>query len=216
MSIYQLKASFQNLLRPIVRRLASWGITANAVTVTAMLISVSLGILLFAYAALWRPEDGGYRLWLLLPVWLFVRMALNAIDGMLAREHGQKSNLGAILNETGDVISDVALIIPFFILAWHVDDAIAVPLIFAVLILAIITEYIGVLGPMLGASRRYDGPLGKSDRAFVFGALGLAYGLGWIPTGTFVLSGVFGLCTVLLLVTCVKRVKSILNEVKHA
>ena len=30
---------------------------------------------------------------------------------------------------------------------------------------------------MVGASRRYDGPMGKSDRAFVFGALGLWVGL---------------------------------------
>ncbi len=31
----------------------------------------------------------------------------------------------------------------------------------------------GALGPLVGASRRYDGPMGKSDRALVFGALGL-------------------------------------------
>ncbi len=36
-------------------------------------------------------------------------MALNAIDGMLAREFNQQSTLGAILNEVGDIISDAAL-----------------------------------------------------------------------------------------------------------
>ena len=36
---------------------------------------------------------------------LFLRMALNAIDGMLAREFNQKTNLGAYLNELTDVIS---------------------------------------------------------------------------------------------------------------
>ena len=49
----------------------------------------------------------------LLPAVLFVRMALNAIDGMLAREHGQKSALGAFLNELCDVVSDAALYLPF-------------------------------------------------------------------------------------------------------
>jgi hypothetical protein len=34
---------------------------------------------------------------LVLPGFLFVRMALNAIDGMLAREHAMKSRLGAVL-----------------------------------------------------------------------------------------------------------------------
>ena len=44
-------------------------------------------------------------------------MALNAIDGMLAREYGQKSRLGAYLNELGDVVSDAALYAPFALLA---------------------------------------------------------------------------------------------------
>jgi CDP-diacylglycerol--glycerol-3-phosphate 3-phosphatidyltransferase len=46
-----------------------------------------------------------------------------------------------------------------------------------VIVLAVISEYAGALGLMVGASRRYDGPMGKSDRAFVFGALGLWVGL---------------------------------------
>lgn len=40
-------------------------------------------------------------------------MALNAIDGMLAREFNQQSTLGAILNEVGDIISDAALYLAF-------------------------------------------------------------------------------------------------------
>ena len=36
----------------------------------------------------------------------------------------------------------------------------------------------GVVAVQVGASRRYDGPMGKSDRAFVFGLLGLLIGLG--------------------------------------
>jgi CDP-diacylglycerol--glycerol-3-phosphate 3-phosphatidyltransferase len=39
-------------------------------------------------------------------------MALNAIDGMLAREHGQASRLGAVLNELGDVVADAGLYLP--------------------------------------------------------------------------------------------------------
>jgi len=39
--------------------------------------------------------------------------------------------------------------------------------------MATLSELAGILGPAVGASRRYDGPLGKSDRALVFGALGL-------------------------------------------
>ena len=44
--------------------------------------------------------------------------------------------------------------------------------------LAALSEFAGALGPMIGVSRHYDGPMGKSDRAFVFGLLGLLAGLG--------------------------------------
>src|SRR6187551_1259346 len=99
-SIYQLKPAFQNLLRPLVQRLAGAGVTANSVTLTAMLISIALGIWLY-FCATSAPH------WfLLLPLWMFVRMAFNAVDGMLAREHQQQSPLGAYLNELSDVISD--------------------------------------------------------------------------------------------------------------
>jgi CDP-diacylglycerol--glycerol-3-phosphate 3-phosphatidyltransferase len=44
-------------------------------------------------------------------------MALNAIDGMLAKEFALKSRLGAMLNELGDVFSDAALYLPLLRLA---------------------------------------------------------------------------------------------------
>jgi CDP-diacylglycerol--glycerol-3-phosphate 3-phosphatidyltransferase len=104
---------------------------------------------------------------------MFLRMAFNAIDGMLAREFGQQSALGAFLNELTDVLSDAALYLPFALVtpfqAFWVGS---------VIVLAGVSEFAGALGPTVGASRRYDGPLGKSDRAFVFGALGLYIALG--------------------------------------
>jgi CDP-diacylglycerol--glycerol-3-phosphate 3-phosphatidyltransferase len=112
-----------------------------------------------------------------LPLTLFFRMALNAIDGMLAREHGQASKLGAILNELGDVVADAAMVLP---LALRPEFP-SIPLVVWVT-LAIMVEMTGVIGVQVGASRRYDGPFGKSDRAFAIGALGLALGLG-VPSG---------------------------------
>jgi len=91
-SIYELKPRFQALLRPLVGRLARAGVTANQVTVAACSVSVALGVWLF----FGRPDRWAFAL---IPLWMFLRMAFNAIDGMLAREHGQKSALGAFLNE---------------------------------------------------------------------------------------------------------------------
>ena len=169
MTIYDLKPRFQALLRPLARALHDMGVTANQVTLAACLLSVVLGAVL----CLWAEHS---ILFLLLPPWLFVRMALNAIDGMLAREFGQKSNLGAFLNELTDVVSDAALYLPFaFALQFGWLE------VAGVIFLATLAEMAGVVAVMIGASRRYDGPMGKSDRAFVLGALGLVIGLGGPP-----------------------------------
>nr|MBL8456069.1 CDP-alcohol phosphatidyltransferase family protein [Zoogloeaceae bacterium] len=165
MSIYALKPRFQALLRPFVRRLAARGVSANAVTLAAMSLSVALGAVLFWCA-------GQTALFLLLPAWMFARMAFNAIDGMLAREFGQQSPLGAYLNELCDVVSDAALYLPFALIAPFGWGSVG-----AVIFFSVVSEMAGALAPMVGAARRYDGPMGKSDRAFVFGALGLWLGL---------------------------------------
>ena len=101
------------------------------------------------------------------------RMAFNAIDGMLAREHGQQSVLGAYLNELTDVLSDAALYLPFARIAPFDPFWVG-----AIVLLAAMSEMAGVLGAVVGGERRYDGPMGKSDRAFVFGVFGLVVALG--------------------------------------
>ncbi len=199
MSIYDLKPKFQNLLRPLVIKLEQRGVTANQVTLTACAISVILGLILTALS-------GYHWLFILIPIWLFVRMALNAIDGMLAREFNQKSRLGGYLNEITDVVSDAALYLPFAFV--HPFDALQIGLI---IWLSALTEFCGVLGQVQGKTRRYDGPLGKSDRAFLFGVLGLVYV--FVPTLPDFLYGLLWVDIILLIVTCVNRVKSGLAEV---
>jgi CDP-diacylglycerol--glycerol-3-phosphate 3-phosphatidyltransferase len=134
-----------------------------------------------------------------------VRMALNAIDGMLAREHGQKSDLGALLNELGDLLSDAALYLPFAVIA-----GVSPFLVVIAVVLAGASELAGTAALLIGASRRYDGPMGKSDRAFVFGALAflLAVGVGpglWLDIALLALIG-------LLLLTTANRVRQALRE----
>jgi CDP-diacylglycerol--glycerol-3-phosphate 3-phosphatidyltransferase len=156
-------------------------------------LSVALGAVL----ATW---PGRTALFFLVPVWLLLRMAFNAVDGMLAREFGQASRLGAYLNELGDVISDAALYLPFALLPgsspWLVG---------AVILLSVVSEMAGVLGMSVGTGRRYDGPMGKSDRAFVFGLAGVLVGLG-VPLGA-ALDWIWAVVAAMLLVTIVNRVR---------
>ena len=199
MSIYDLKPKFQNLLRPLVIKLEQRGVTANQVTLTACAISVILGLMLTALS------DYNW-FFILIPIWLFMRMALNAIDGMLAREFNQKSRLGGYLNEITDVVSDAALYLPFAFV--YPFDALQIGLI---IWLSALTEFCGVLGQVQGKTRRYDGPLGKSDRAFLFGVLGLVYA--FLPMLPDFLYWVSWAIVILLIATCIKRVKSGLAEV---
>ena len=192
-TIYQLKPKFQNLLRPLVHTLYQRGITANQVTLFAclgsMLIAGIITVSLRNFTILW-----------LMPIWLFVRMALNAIDGMLAREHQQSSKLGAYLNELCDVISDAALML--ILLPITGINSIAV---FSVIFLALLSEYAGVMAPLIGEKRRYDGPMGKSDRAFVLGALCVGLALNIISM-TF-LNGILWVMVALLMFTIYQRIQ---------
>jgi CDP-diacylglycerol--glycerol-3-phosphate 3-phosphatidyltransferase len=197
LTLYSLKPAFQDLLRPLASRIVRAGGTANQVTIGAMALSLAAGAL--------AAFGGSPRQFLAIPFCLAVRMALNAIDGMMAREFCQKSRLGAYLNEIGDVVSDAALTLPFALVPgvglWPVGAA---------MLLAIISEFAGVLGPAVGASRRYDGPMGKSDRALAFGALATWIGLG-LPTGA-VLAGLVWLIAALTAVTIVNRIRAGLSE----
>ncbi|ATZ63902.1 CDP-alcohol phosphatidyltransferase family protein [Acinetobacter bereziniae] len=206
-SIYQLKPAFQNLLRPLVQWLFKRGVTANQVTLFAMFISLALSIFLYLYY-LNHPVNW----WLLLfPLWMLIRMAFNAIDGMLAREFNQQSNLGAFYNELSDVIADTALYVCLIAFAF-----IHAKLLLLVAFLAILSEYTGVMAPLIGQQRRYDGPMGKSDRAFWFGLMTVV--IVFFPllsTNLQLLSlicnGILSLMGVLLALTIYNRIKNSLK-----
>jgi CDP-diacylglycerol--glycerol-3-phosphate 3-phosphatidyltransferase len=195
-SVYDLKPRFQALLRPLVSILVTKGVTANQVTSAAMLASAATGLVLWGLA--------GCRLsLLLLPLVLFLRMALNAIDGMIAREHNQQSRLGAVLNEVGDIVSDAALYLalvpalaPFGAASW--------PIVLFVVV-AILTEFVGVLGQTIGGGRRYDGPMGKSDRAAAIGLLAFLIAVG-VPGGAWI-DWVVGLLALLAAWTTINRAR---------
>ncbi|MEM0966048.1 MAG: CDP-alcohol phosphatidyltransferase family protein [Verrucomicrobiota bacterium] len=197
-SVYDLKTRFQALLRPLVLRLAGWGVTPNAITVLALILSLAVGIWLFL-----APECR--IVYFAYPVFLFVRMALNAIDGMLAREFEGKTRLGAFLNEIGDILSDAALYLP---LGFLPGASPALGSVFVVM--AISTEFCGLIPQTQGMSRRYDGPMGKSDRALVVGVFFFVAGIwpGVLPAVNPILAVLGLLCAV----TCFRRVEKALQE----
>jgi alpha-beta hydrolase superfamily lysophospholipase/phosphatidylglycerophosphate synthase len=164
--VYGLKPRFQGLLRPVAGRLVDSGIRANHVTFAACAGSIALGTVLSLNAD--RPV-----LFFLLPTFLFIRMAMNALDGIMAREFGQASRLGVYANELGDIVSDAFCLLPFAFVPGFSPVWMG-----ALIFLAAMSETTGILAQFVQASRRYDGPMGKSDRALVFGLIAIWIGAG--------------------------------------
>lgn len=199
-SIYEIKPKFQQLLMPIVDWMRKIGMTPNQVTILALVLSIVTGIILSIF-------HENKWIYILMPIVMFVRMALNAIDGVMAKRYQMKSHLGLLLNELGDVISDLFLFIPFVFIAE--DYGIGIMLFIS---LSIISEMAGVTVRVIGSSRRYDGPMGKSDRAFIVGFISflIFVHLNIIPYLHFV----FYVCSILMLINIYNRITNGLKEVK--
>ena len=158
-SIYKLKPKFQKLLQPLLLLLKRIGVSPNHITVFTIFFSLLIGYILFLGInnSFW---------FIIVALGLLIRMMLNALDGMMANQFNLQSKLGEILNEIGDVISDIAIYFPFLYF-----EAIKSEYVILFIFLSIINEFCGVLAKLISGSRRYDGPMGKSDRAFLVGII---------------------------------------------
>ena len=175
---YDLKPAFQRLLMPLLTRLRNAGVTPNALTWMAIALSGGLGyafVLGLANRYWFFAVAGG----------LLVRMALNALDGMMARNFSMTSKGGAVLNELGDVVSDALVMWPLALV-----PGVDIGWVAALLWLAAVNEYAGVLGASVSGERRYEGPMGKSDRTIVWGIFCLLLGAG-IAVEPYAMYGVY-------------------------
>ncbi|MCA1248875.1 CDP-alcohol phosphatidyltransferase family protein [Massilia sp. MS-15] len=195
-SIYQLKPRFQQLLRPALAALGRMGVTPNQLTLGAMTLSL-------VYGAALAIAPASIALWYALPLVLLLRMALNALDGMLATATGRQTAMGALLNELCDQVSDAALYLPFALAAGA-----SAPLVVIVVVAALLAEFAGVLAQATGAARAYDGPMGKSDRAVAFGLAALLLAAGTAPAW---FNGLLLLVLLLSLLTIFNRLRRALR-----
>ena len=190
-SVYKIKPKFQELLKPILTFLFKLKITANHITWAAIMLSLGTGILT------WHYPFGITLIWI--PVLLLLRMAFNALDGMMARTYNMQSKAGEVLNELGDVISDIFIFFPL-IKVFPMNIYIFLGFLF----LSIVNEFVGVLGKAVSGTRQYDGPMGKSDRAFLIGLICLI-GYFWSDIVLYI-DYIFSTAIVLLLISTGTRI----------
>jgi CDP-diacylglycerol--glycerol-3-phosphate 3-phosphatidyltransferase len=164
-SIYKIKPKFQQSLMPLLKLLRRLGISPNSITIFSILLS--FGIAYF----FWNTSDNS-SYFLIVAFGLLLRMMLNALDGMMARIYNLQSKLGEILNEVGDIISDVAI---YFPLTCIFSKFLEIEIAIIFILFSIINEFCGVIAKVISGERRYDGPMGKSDRAFLIGVICIVY-----------------------------------------
>lgn len=198
-SIYDLKPRFQEMLSPFLRMLHSLGISANQITVSSIVLSAFIGL------SFWFAIHYSMLFWVV-PIGLLFRMALNALDGMMATTFNQQSKKGEVLNEFGDVVSDLCIYFPLLI---HFESSTYLIILF--LCLSIVNEFAGLLSKAAYGKRAYDGPMGKSDRAFVISCLSifLYYQFLVVEYQTYL----FSVINLLLIVSTVNRLKA--NRKSH-
>ena len=162
-SIYKIKPKFQKLLMPLLKLLKKLGVSPNTITFSSILLSFLLSYFL------WNAFENPLY-FLFVAFGLLFRMMLNALDGMMARIYNLQSKKGEVLNEVGDIISDTAIYFPLILF-----ESIEIELAIIFIVLSVINEFCGLLAKVVSGNRRYDGPMGKSDRAFLIGLICIIY-----------------------------------------
>ncbi len=184
MDLYATKGAINERLLPLVDRLARAGATPDQVTLAAIPIAVLGGACLLASPAI--P-------WLLLvvPVLVVVRLALNLLDGNLARRTGTIHPRGELYNEIGDRLADVAFLAPVAVL----PGANAVVVLLGVLG-AVLASYVGIAARAAGGERIYRGVLSKPGRMALLAVVSLVAfvagpgdGRAWAVFGVLLLLG---------------------------
>lgn len=164
--LYSVKPWFVRRLRRFEDLLVERRVSPDTLSLAAVGVSLAAGAALAAGGVLSEP-----LLWLLVPPLGLVRLALNALDGAVARRIGGGRPFGEVVNEMADRLADVALLAP---LAFVVGPGLA----FSALTCALLASAAGCAGRAVTGRRMAGGPMGKADRvalaAVAAGAGGIA------------------------------------------
>jgi CDP-diacylglycerol--glycerol-3-phosphate 3-phosphatidyltransferase len=183
---------------PLLKLLRRLGISPNSITIFSILLSFVISYFF------WKATDNP-PYFLIVAFGLLIRMMLNALDGMMARIYNLQSKLGEVLNEVGDIVSDVAIYFPLIIF-----ESLRIEIAIIFILLSIINEFCGLMAKLISGERRYDGPMGKSDRAFLIGIICIVYYFtnGLDPYMNYIIGGS---SIMIILSSYIRLIKSIKN-----
>ncbi|MFP4213725.1 MAG: CDP-alcohol phosphatidyltransferase family protein [Desulfohalobiaceae bacterium] len=132
--------------------LGSSGISANQLTLIGLLLAVLVPGAFFLHP------------WLGL-LCMGLSAAADSLDGPLAREKGQQSSFGALLDSTSDRVADFFYLCGFWVVFWQLSQQLflATFLVFSAFLLTVLISYIKARIEGLGGSCRV-GLLGRAPR----------------------------------------------------
>lgn len=143
---------FRRTARAATQICVRLGIHPDAISYLSMLAALAAGV------CFWKS---GKLPWLLLvaPLFCYLRLWFNMLDGMVAVAAAQASSRGEILNDLPDRVSDV------IIFAGVAHSGLNNPLFaYWAAIFALLTAYVGLFGQALGGQREFSGMMSKPWR----------------------------------------------------
>jgi len=153
---------------PTSRRPIGEGFRATARFATMLCVRLNIhpdaisyaSIVAAALAAFCFWKSGGHP-WLLFvaPLFCYLRLWFNMLDGMVALASGKASCRGEILNDLPDRVSDVLIFTGVAHSGW-MNPFIG----YWAAILALLTAYVGMFGQAVGVQREFSGMMSKPWR----------------------------------------------------
>lgn len=193
MGLYAGKERFVRRLRGAEDRLVARGVRADTITLAALPAAAATAACLVAGAHLHAAW------WLGVAPLSLLRMALNALDGAVARRAGTRHRRGALLNELVDRAADLVTLCAGYLVP------VPAPLVTAAILGTLLVSFVAVAGEAVTGSRTHAGPMGKPDRALV---LALS-ALGAVGVGPVALVAGFGTIACGAAATVVQRVRRV-------
>lgn len=189
---------------------SDFGITPNQLSIAGILFSLFAGI---CYLLVPRYSWYEAQLYLLAVAFICTRALCNLSDGLVAIEYGRKTRSGEIYNDVPDRISDIFILVGASFSVQGHPWAIHIGWLAASM--ALMTAYVRVLGRSIGARSYFIGPMAKNGRFWLIVLASLLEIVShFFPFGFSVIYYSLWIIAVGSVITCLRRLRLIINEIE--
>lgn len=147
-----IAAAFRRTAEAATRLCVRWGIHPDAISYLSVLAALASAF------CFWQSHTAP-RLLIIAPVFCYLRLWFNMLDGMVALAAGKATARGEILNDLPDRISDIVIFVGVAHSSW-MNPILG----YWAAILAVLTAYVGIFGQAIGVQREFSGWMSKPWR----------------------------------------------------